>query len=72
MLDNFFKSNTWKNNAINFEDFQAVGIHNFHNFKTISGFYEYPSPFIYNKYIRPNKFGKFLVFYQKIFKFKKN
>ena len=70
-MKSFFKSNTWKNNAINFEDFQAVGIHNFHNFKTISGFYEYPSPFIYNKYIRPNKFGKFLVFYQKIFKFKK-
>lgn len=71
MVDNFFKSNTWKNNACNFKDFESVGIHNFHNFKTISGLYEYPSPFIYNKFIRPSKFGKFRFFFQKIFKLKK-
>lgn len=71
MIDNFIKSNTWKKNAINSEDFKAIEIRNFHNFKTISGLYEYPSPFIYNKSIKPNKFGKFQVFFQKIFKFKK-
>tara|TARA_B100000963_G_scaffold355607_1_gene374180 strand:+ start:98 stop:1036 length:939 start_codon:yes stop_codon:yes gene_type:complete len=71
MESNFYKSNTWKKNAINSKNFKAVGIHNFHNFKTISGLYEYPSPFIYNKSIQPSNFGKLRVFFQKIFKFQK-
>lgn len=70
MINNF-KSKTWQNSACNLEDFKKVNVNNFHNFNTIAGLYAPPSPFIYNKKLKPNLVGKLKFLLQNIHKFKK-
>lgn len=66
-----YKSETWKKNSCNFEDFKKVNVNNFHNFSTIAGLYALPSPFIYNKKLKPDLVGKLKLSLQNFRKFKK-
>lgn len=68
MDNSFIKSKTWKKNSAKLEHFQKININDFHNFNVIAGLYQYPSPFIYNKYLTPNFLNKILSKIQKILK----